>query len=541
MSAYTKSPIPLIMMGIYILAVVFLSYKASFTKKIREKRKKETFEEYYTGGKSMSGVVVALITIVTFYSGTTFTGRVGFFYNYGVVSLTSILACSMVGVIMFFLSEKIWPISKKYRLSTLSDMLELRYQTKWIKLLVAITIVCFNMIWLVTEIRTLGLATSIASGGNIPVKVGSVIAFTIIILYVMTGGVRSVAAVDSFSAVVMLVGSVITFGYIIAYFYDGSIGGMFAAAVAAKPEIMTINSGVKFNMPYWISNLFLGTVVMLVYPSNYMSICLANSTKAVKKASMATSVSGLWLSIYGLLGIAALGAAGTGFKVADPQSSVLEMLSFSGSAVLLGLVATFILAASLGTLDSTLISLSGLLSNDVITNAQRIKENEPCIGENGDEASVITSRVTKNAKQEIFRTRVIVVILGVIAMCISMTNLPLLVIMVNHATNGLCQIVPAVVGGLYWRKATPQAAISSLVGGVIAYLIINNFAAKMGLTFGGLMLGIPALVLSITIFVVVSLCTYKKYYAEHTKCQGIYDDFFVKKRVEQYIKENFSI
>ncbi len=538
MSIYLNSPIPLIMMGIYILIVIFLSYRASFTKKKRIKNKGETFEEYYTAGKSMNGFVVAMITIVTFYSGTTFTGRVGFFYEYGVVSLTSVFSCAIVGAIMFILSEKIWPLSKKYRLSTLSDMLELRYQTKWIKLLTGLTIICFNIIWLITEIRTLGFAMNIASGGNIQVEIGSAIAFTIIILYVMTGGIRSVSAVDSFSAIVMLGGSLVTLIYIVVHFYGGSITEVFRAGVAARPDIMTINSSVEFRMPYWISYVFLGTIVMLVYPSNYMSICLAKSTKEVKKASITTSVSGLWLIIYGIFGLAALGIASKGFTIANPESSLLEILSFSGNAVLLGLASTFILAASLGTIDSTLISLSGLLSNDVITNAQRIKNNEPCIGEMGDDVAVIEERVSRNAKVEIFRTRVIVVVLGIIAFCFSLTDLPMLVVLTLHATNGLCQIIPAAVGGMYWKKATPQAAICSLMGGVASYLIMDAIVKKMTIDLGGMMLGIPALAISSAIFIVVSLFTNKKYYEEHREFQGIYDDFFVKNRVEKYIKEN---
>ena len=37
-----------------------------------------------------------------------------------------------------------------------------------------------------------------------------------------------------------------------------------------------------------------------VYPSNFMSICLAKDVREVKKSSLATSASGIWLSIYAL-------------------------------------------------------------------------------------------------------------------------------------------------------------------------------------------------------------------------------------------------
>ncbi len=530
-----SSPIPLIMMCMYIVIVLILSYRASFSKKVKALKKNQTFEEYYTAGKSMNGVVVALITIVTFYSGTTFTGRVGFFYTYGVVGLNTVFTCAMVGVIMFFLSEKIWPLSKKYRLSTLSDLMELRYQSKGLKALMSLTIVGFNIIWLITEIQTLGFVMNIATGGNVSTTVGSAIAFAVIISYVMTGGVRSVAAVDSFSAIIMLGGSLIAICYVVAVVFGGNVGEMIQLGATANEQLMTINSGNAQSMPYWVSGILLSTVVMLAYPSNYMGICLAKNVKAVKKSAIATSLSGPWLMIYGFIALAVLGAETQGFVVSEAQTSFLELLSYTGNAFMLGLVVTFILAASLGTLDSTLISLSGLLSNDVVTNALRIRAKEPCIGELGDDASVIAERVNKNAKKEIFRTRIIVLILGCIGFGFSLTNLPMLVILTNYATGGICQTIPAVIGGLYWKKGTTQGAVASVSSGVGSFLLMDYLVGVFNIETGGLQLGIPAVGIATIVYVIVSLCTYKKYYEKHLYAQGIYDDFFIKGRAEAYI------
>lgn len=534
MSEYLQSPVPFIMMGIYICIVIFLSYHATLSKKMREKLKNQTFEEYYTAGKSMPAFIVGLVTIVTFYSGTTFTGRVGFAYNFGFVAATSIVSCSMVGVIMFFLSEKIWPLSKKYRLSTLSDLMELRYQTKWIKLLIALTIVSFNIIWLITEIRTLGLIVNIASANAVPVQVGSAILFAIIILYVATGGIRSVAAVDSFSSALMLAGSVVTIIFIVIVYYGGDFGTIFETVRTGYPEKMVFDLNGKFSIPYWVSSVIVSGVVMLAYPSNYMGICLAKSVKAVKKSAIATSLSGPWLIVYIIIGYAALGLTTKGFEIGNPEAALLEMVSFGGNAVMLGLVTTFILAAALGTLDSTLISLSGLISNDIITNSKRIRTLDPCIGELGDDTKIINSRVEKNAKKEVRLTRIIILCLGTIAFCFSLAQLPLMVLMVNYATNGIVQVVPLVIGGIYWKKATPVGAITALISGVGSYLLFE--AIKLNL--GGFFLSLPALGINICVFVVVSLLTYKKYYAEKSHMQNLYDDFFLKGKVAKYLKEN---
>jgi SSS family solute:Na+ symporter len=533
-----NSPVPFVVMIIYILVVIALAYQAGFSKKALERKKNQTFEDYMTGGKSRNFFVVLMITVVTFYSGTTFTGRVGFFYNFGVAGLSSVVVCASTGLVMYFLSERIWPLAKKYRLSTLPDIMELRYQSRWVKLLISAIIISFNIIWLITEIRTLGLAVNLASGGSIATKVGSVIAFAIIIVYVMTGGVSSVAKVDVFSACVMLGGSLVVMFFIIGKFFDGNITMMFESArsVASAPFVLQ-NSG-DYNIPYWFSDVVLGSLVMLVYPSNFMSICLAKNVREVKKSSIGTAASGIWLSIYAIFGTAVLGATALGYTINDPEAGILELCSIAGSPLMLGLVCTFILAAALGTLDSTLISLSGLLSNDIITNLLKIKAKEPCIGATGDSVEVITQRVTKDAKAEVFRTRILVLLLGLTGLGFSMTQLPLLTLLTNVATNGMVLITPTIVAGLFWKKVTPQGAIAGMLFSEAVFIVM--YAMGIPYVWGGFFLGIPAIIIGTIVLVAVSMLTNSAYYAAHQELKGVYADFYVRGRVAQYIKENMS-
>lgn len=541
-----QSPIPFLMMLVYIGIVIWMSWYQGFSKKAIERKKNQTFEDYLTGGKSRNAMIVFLITIVTFYSGTTFTGRVGFFYNFGVAGLNSVLSCSATGMVMYFLSEKIWPLAKKYRLSTLPDIMELRYQSRWIKFVVSLTIVCFNIIWLITEIRTLGLAMNMASGGKLPIILGSAIAFAIIIIYVSTGGIHSVSMVDSFSACVMLGGSLVVLVSIVNFFYGGSISDMFHSAgdVArelyagqSQASIYTLASTGSYNRPYWISSVVFSTLCMLVYPSNFMSICLASNVREVKKSSIATAGAGIWLSIYGIFGVCVLGAAAKGFSITDPQSGIMELCHIMGSPVLLGLVCTFILAAALGTLDSTLIALSGLVSNDLLTNLMHVRNHEPPIGyDGGHSAAAIQNRVQQNAEKEVFRTRVIVVVLGLIAFCISSTDLPLLTLMTDMASNGISLVVPAVVAGLFWKKATPQGAIAAVIAAEATY--IGMYAAGMRYVWGGFFLGLPALMVGVVVIVAVSLMTQKDFYARHEAQSDVFKDFFERGRVSAWIREN---
>lgn len=528
-----KSTVPFIMMGIYILLIFWLSMK-TVTKK--EKKAEGTiggFENFYTGGRSMNAMTVALVTIVTFYSGTTFTGRVGFFYNFGVVALTSVFVSTFAGVVMYFLSEKIWPISQKYHLSTLPDLLEFRYQSKMVKAVTALIIICFNIVWLVSEVRTLGLIVNLASGDRISQAAGSAIMLMIVILYVCTGGVRSVAAVDSFSATIMTGASFIVLCAIVGRFFGGDPISIFLEGAAAAPELMTINAEGAYSYPYWISNIVLGSIVMFVYPSNYMSICMAKSVKAVKRSSLITALSGLWLVIYAVIAMAALGLNARGIMIHNPESALLEMVSYMNSSLLLGLVTTFILAASVGTLDSTLISLSALLSNDIIWNFWQIKKGAPCIGSDGYQGTLVEECSGKISKLSL--TRIIVFLLGTTAYMLSLSRLPLLVILVNYAMSGMVQIIPTAVFGLYWKKSTPIAALVAMPVGVVSMLMLDYYANNIYFSadgkpfFGGFMVAIIALLLNAVIFIIISLVTKKKYDSEENALNKVCSVFFERR------------
>lgn len=526
--------LPVLMMTVYIVTVFIMAYQRGFSPKAKEKKRQQTFEDYMTGGKSRNAIVVALITVVTFYSGTTFTGRVGFFCNYGVASLAVVVTCSSVGIIMYFFSEKVWPLAKKYHLSTLADIMELRYQSRYVKLLVALITVGFDIIWLITEIRTLGYAMNIASGGVVSVDVGSAVAFAIIMLYVSTGGISSVSLIDSFSAIVMLAGSLIVLLYLVGYYFNGSWSDVFLSAKDMSENVFVLKPNSDYGIPYWFSNVVLGTLVMLVYPSNFMSICLAKNTREIKKSSIVTSVSGIWLGIFGLFGAIVLGAMSKGVSVSDTQAGILELCSAAGSPVMLAIVCTFVFAASLGTLDSTLISLSGVVSNDILTNLIHIRKGTSCIGADGDEQEKIIARTTGDAKREVMRTRVIVLILGVVAFAFSLTELPLLAILADVATNGYTMAIPAIILGLFWKKATPQGAIVSMAATEIIF--IGLYAAGVRYVHG-YFLGVPLLAAGFVIEIVVSVCTQSRFYEKHAMQAGVFADFFDRKRVAEYIRK----
>ena len=99
-------------------------------------------------------------------------------------------------------------------------------------------------------------------------------------------------------------------------------------------------------------------------------------------------------------------------------------------------------------------------------------------------------------------------------------------------------MVPTVAAGLFWKKATPQGAIASMVTAEAVYL--GLYASGVRYVWGGFFLGFPAIAVGIVVMIVVSLATQDKYYKAHAAQQGVFEDFFVRGRVSAWIRENMG-
>lgn len=216
----TISPIPFVVLGIYVLIIIILAFAP------QKKKTKNSFEDYYTGSKSFGGFVVALIMLATFYAGSTWTGWQGFVAEYGVFGAYVIPYCVTSGIVIYFMGERVWPLGKKYGLNTMPDLLELRYQSIGLKVLSGFLGVLMDVTVVTTEIVTLGYIVNIATSGYVPVSIGAMGAMTLLALYLIWGGIKSIGRVDTFNGILMVLGSIFV-AFFVAYEYYGGVGENF--------------------------------------------------------------------------------------------------------------------------------------------------------------------------------------------------------------------------------------------------------------------------------------------------------------------------
>jgi SSS family solute:Na+ symporter len=151
---------------------------------------------------------------------------------------------------------------------------------------------------------------------------------------------------------------------------------------------------------------------------------------------------------------------------------------------LLGLLVAGLLAAFMSTHDSYLLCWSGVIARDVVS----------------------PLRGGLSAAGEIRVTRISLVVIGIFLLVWGLWYKPPTSIWTYMAVTGtvyLSGAATAIVGGLYWKRASTAGAVAALLGGLIA--IVGIFAEQHKMAISNIQIAIGTFILCIVLFVVFSL------------------------------------
>ena len=165
-----------------------------------------------------------------------------------------------------------------------------------------------------------------------------------------------------------------------------------------------------------------------------------------------------------------------------PDTVFPELLLQYTPIVFAALVIAGALAASMSTGESQLHAVSTMISTDVY---------KPYINKNASDYQQY--KVAKMA----------ILFFGLLSVIVALSRPGILANILALSNGGVAALAPAMLGGVFWKKSTKEAALSSiLIGETI--MVITTFFIKSPL---GIMGGLWGLIAAFIIFVVVSSCT----------------------------------
>ena len=198
----------LALMPVFVFMIIMLIVSI-YVRRASAKKASEGFvKDYFIGSRSLGGFVLAMTTVATYSSVSSFVGgpgqawSIGFGWIYmSVVQVTALL------LVLGILGKKMAMVSRKIDAVTIIDVIRHRYQSDVLANISAIIIVIFFAATMVAQF--VGGAKLFEAVTGYSYLTGLIVFGLVVVIYTTVGGFRGVAITDAICAVVMLAGMVI--------------------------------------------------------------------------------------------------------------------------------------------------------------------------------------------------------------------------------------------------------------------------------------------------------------------------------------------
>ncbi|MEW9673373.1 sodium:solute symporter [Ammoniphilus sp. 3BR4] len=415
------------------------------------------YEDYATSRGSFGKWAVACAVFASWYSGSIFNAWADFSVGFGFIGIYVMIYSSIMLVFYFFVAERVYLWGKKYRLSTLGEFLGLRYRSKTLRLLVGLVGLVFPLGFLLLEWVALGVVFHYATG--LSSFTGMVIGVVVMIIYVVTGGMRSVVKANMLQGSYMFFIGVGVMFYLI-YSNFGSFSGAMTVLNEKFPDLLTY-PGPGWDPPstYWTSIILLSALASPMLPHVFNKLLAADSVKSIKQGSLIAPI----MSIIFWAAFTFLGMVLHTFDYAknNPYEAYIWIAQQAGPLPM-ALMSVLIVAAGISSAAGMIQAISSVVTTDIV--------------------SVINRKITD--KQSVLIARVTVVVFSIITLYVASLGLQKLIFMAFYTYQGLVILFPITALGLYWKRANKVGAIVSLVVGITISMYISlaqpAFLADLG-------------------------------------------------------------
>lgn len=436
-------------------------------------------QDYFLGDRQLGGFILAMTMVATYGSASSFIGGPGIAYTQGLGWVLLSMAQLATGYfVLMILGKKFAIVARKYKAITLVDFLKERYQSKWVVLLSAFSIIIF--LFSSMGAQWVGGGVLIESLTGMSYTTSLFIFALSAIVYVILGGFRAVALTDVLQGVVMFVGTLtLLIATIIA---GGGIDNIIADLTAENPNLITpygFDGGLK---PLYVSSFWILVGIGVVgLPQITVRAMSYKNSKAMHQAIIvSTIVVGFIMLGMHLIGVFARPIL-PGIEKGDTVMPLLAMEVLP--PWLAGVVLAAPMAAIMSTVNALLLLVSSAIVKDVYSNYIKPDASEKTI---------------KNI------SLIVTTVIGILVFIMALSPPDFIIWLNLFAFGGLeAAFIWPVVLGLYWQKGNKYGAVFSMIIGVGSYILFDSFYPN---AFGMHTVTLPIL-LSLVAYVVGSLAT----------------------------------
>jgi solute:Na+ symporter, SSS family len=471
--------------GLYWVYCLFWGIKGALTSK--------TSADYFVAGRSIGIWVFVLAATATSFSGWTFVGHPGKILTDGLpYAFASFYALTIPFTGVLFLRRQ-WVVGRAFNHITPGEMYTNYYGGNAIRLLTVLVAFLFSVPYLGVQLRASGDLFNVLTDGLIGIEVGMFALSAVVMIYVASGGLRSVAYVDCAQCVLLALGIVIL-GFITISYAGGWSGFTEGIARFVQADVLTgekltpdghshlvampgaiqmVSSGAQAQGGVWTGMMCLTYMFALmgIQSSPAFSMwCFANKTsepfrwQQVVASSIVIGVILFTFTIFQGLGGNVLVALGVLDSVSD-KTLVPKLINLMSESApwLVGLLAVCALAAMQSTGAAYMSTFSGMVTRDLYR-----------------------QYISPNASDDVQKLcgRIFVVLVAGVALFVAAQFTGAIVMLGGLAVAYGFQMYPALMGVCYFRWLTRKGVVWGLGSGLVAVTLTDRTVSLLPFVFG---------------------------------------------------------
>ncbi|MEE2858236.1 MAG: sodium:solute symporter family protein [Candidatus Neomarinimicrobiota bacterium] len=435
----------IIFLFLYLFSLIGIGLLGYFSKK------ENSLGDFYLAGRGMGGFVLFLTLYATQYSGNTMIGFSGRAYREGFTALVTVtFMCAIIGL-YFMYAPKLHDLSKKHGFITLGDFISHRFKSFHLTLIISLISIVALGNYILTNLKAIGYIVEGVTGGQVSFVNAIIILSIIMVIYETLGGMRSVAWTDMLQGILLLFGVVIIF--IIIFFEYGGINMVSSKLQLVRPDFWTPPNWNEKRL--WLSTILIVSIGVSVYPHAIQRIYSAKDSLALRKSLQIMVfmpfVTTLFMVIVGIVGASQIEGLN---RIDSEQISILLLLDLAekitGISWLLVLFLSATIAAIMSTVDSALLAISSMVTQDLYGKAKPNSSQKHLL---------LFGKLT---------SWIIMFIAVVMAIKLPQTIWQLFQIKLEL----LCQIAPAIFLGIHLKSLSSKSILFGIYVGLIISLSI---------------------------------------------------------------------
>jgi SSS family solute:Na+ symporter len=433
---------------------------------------------YVAADRSFGLVVMYFVTGATVFSAFAFLGGPGWAYSRGGAAFY-ILAYGALGMAPFYwMGPRAAALGRRFGYVTQAQLVVGRFPSRGLSALIAVLSLIAFVPYITLQMRGAGIVIEAVTDGNVPLWLGALISYGIVIVYVLAAGAMAVGWTNVFQGVLMVV-IAWSLGLYLPYRLYGGVDEMFERIADARPDLLTppglTAAGEPWSWGAYSTFVLVSVVGLMMWPHLFMKAFTARDDDTMRRTVILFPTFQLFLIPVFLIGF-----AGVLFPGRPPSADFIlpfMILETDLPAIIVGLFCAGALSATMSTGDALLHASASVFVEDGVTKF-----------------------VEMDDRAQRLLMRVIVLLTGAVAYYFALDPGSSLVLLLASAYGIVSQLAPPVVAAMYWKRATTSGVVAGLVwgSGTAMFFYFNPELRPLDMHEGilGLLVHVPVLVLT---------------------------------------------